>query len=82
MHELLTDLLGDIHELFGQIPDALEDAWVDITLGEIDATSKLIDGVKTQHPFEEKYSKVGDIDWESCQTVLSNVERVSVMKKG
>ncbi|WP_257264622.1 helicase-related protein [Endozoicomonas sp. ONNA2] len=82
VHELLSDRLEDIHELFGQIPDVLEDAWVDIALGEIDAASKLIDGVKPQHPFDEKYSKVEDIDWESCQTVLANVERVSAMKKG
>ena len=82
VHELLSDRLEDIHELFGQIPDVLEDAWVDIALGEIDAASKLIDGVKPQHPFDEKYSKVEDIDWESCQTVLSNVERVSAMRKG
>ena len=82
VHELLSDRLEDIHGLFGQIPDVLEDVWVDIALGEVEATSKLIDGVKHQHPFDEKYSKVENIDWESCQTVLSSNERWELLCKG
>ena len=74
-HELLSDRLEDIHGLFGQIPDVLEDVWIDISLAEVEEATKLIDGVKHQHPFDEKYSRVANIDWESCQTVLSSDER-------
>jgi hypothetical protein len=30
VHELLSERLEDIFELFGQVPDILEDAWVDV----------------------------------------------------
>ena len=82
VHELLSDRLEDIHELFGQIPDVLEDVWVDIAMGEISRAQKHIDNIQQKHPFDEKYSKVEDLDWETCQTVLSNEDRVSVMRKG
>ena len=34
VHELLSSRLQDIHSLFGQIPDVLEDVWVAVALGE------------------------------------------------
>nr|WP_306674519.1 C-terminal helicase domain-containing protein [Endozoicomonas sp. ISHI1] len=82
VHELLSDRLEDIHGLFGQIPDVLEDVWVDVALGEVQEATKLIDGVRRQHPFDEKYSRVENIDWESCQTVLSSDERREILSKG
>ncbi|PJE79051.1 RNA polymerase-associated protein RapA [invertebrate metagenome] len=82
VHELLSDRLEDIHGLFGQIPDVLEDVWVDIAQGKQEEATKLIDGVKHQHPFDEKYSRVENIDWESCQTVLSSLERRTILSKG
>ncbi|MCW7554032.1 helicase-related protein [Endozoicomonas gorgoniicola] len=82
VHELLSDRLEDIHGLFGQIPDVLEDVWVDIALGEVEEATKLIDGVKHQHPFDEKYSRVESIDWESCRMVLSSDERRDVLSVG
>ena len=82
VHELLSDRLEDIHGLFGQIPDVLEDAWVDIAQGKLQEATKLIDGIRHQHPFDEKYSKVEDIDWESCETVLSSAECRDVLSKG
>ncbi|WP_257253531.1 helicase-related protein [Endozoicomonas sp. SESOKO3] len=82
VHELLSDRLEDIHGLFGQIPDVLEDVWVDVALGEVQEATKLIDGVRRQHPFDEKYSRVVNIDWESCQTVLSSDERREILSKG
>ena len=46
VHELLSDRLEDIHALFGQIPDVLEDVWIDIANGEVEKAKKLIDSVK------------------------------------
>jgi len=35
VHELLSSRLEDIHGLFGQIPDILEDVWIDVANGII-----------------------------------------------
>ena len=79
VHELLSDRLEDIHALFGQIPDVLEDVWIDIANGEVEKAKKLIDSVKPQHPFDEKYNRVSDIDWESCAKVLDADEKKRVL---
>ena len=42
VHELLSDRLEDIFSLFGQIPDILEDVWIDIANGEIEKAKKNI----------------------------------------
>ncbi len=34
VHELLSSRLEDIHGLFGQVPDVLEDVWIDVVIGE------------------------------------------------
>ena len=34
MHQVLADRLEAIHGLFGQIPDTLEDVWVEMALHE------------------------------------------------
>ena len=74
VHEVLADRLEAIHDLFGQIPDTLEDVWVQIALdNEVDAR-KLIDRTTaTRNPFDAKYSKVEDADWESGSLVLDPI---------
>ena len=55
----------------GQIPDTLEDVWVQVALNDADAANQLIDRTTaTRNPFDVKYSKVEDADWETCTTVL------------
>jgi hypothetical protein len=59
VHKVLSDRLKEIENLFGQIPDTLEDVWVQVALGEEAAARQLIDrSTITQNPFDEKYSKV------------------------
>jgi superfamily II DNA or RNA helicase len=82
VHELLSDRLEDIHALFGQIPDVLEDVWIDVANGEIEKAKKLIASVKPRHPFDERYNKVSDIDWESCATILSADEKKAILSNG
>ncbi|KJR42427.1 helicase domain-containing protein, partial [Candidatus Magnetoovum chiemensis] len=36
VHGILSDRLENIHTLFGQIPDVLEDVWIDIAVGDIE----------------------------------------------
>jgi hypothetical protein len=71
VHRVLADRLESIHQLFGQIPDTLEDVWVKIALDEEQEARQLIDrAAATRNPFDAKYSKVEDADWESCALVL------------
>ncbi len=74
VHQLLADRLASIHTLFGQIPDTLEDVWVKVALHDEQAARQLIDRTTaTRNPFDVKYSKVEDDDWETCKAVLNKV---------
>lgn len=68
---MLADRLEAIHGLFGQIPDTLEDVWVQVALNDEQAANQLIGRTTaTRNPFDAKYSKVEDADWETCSLVL------------
>ena len=82
VHELLSSRLQEIFQLFGQIPDVLEDAWVAVALGEQERARKIIDEIPRAHPFEVRYSKVEPVDWESCATVLDAAEQRRVLSQG
>jgi len=71
VHEVLSERLEDIHKIFGQIPDVLEDVWIDIALGEQEKSSRnWIDLLKK--PFDERYAKINQIeDWETCAMLLT-----------
>ena len=83
MHEVLADRLEAIHGLFGQIPDTLEDVWVQIALHDEEAARQMIDRtVAMRNPFDVKYSKVEDADWETCTTVLNPVRGEEILTSG
>ena len=79
VHDLLSSRMEDIFGLFGQIPDVLEDVWIDVANGEIEKAKKLIKSVHPKHPFDEKYNRVADIDWETCATVLDEDEKRQIL---
>jgi len=71
VHKVLASRLESIHQLFGQIPDTLEDVWVKIALETEQDALQLIDRTTaTRNPFDIKYSKVEDADWETSALVL------------
>lgn len=71
VHQVLADRLEAIHGLFGQIPDTLEDVWVQVALKDEQAANQLIDRTTaTRNPFDVKYSRVEDADWETSPLVL------------
>lgn len=82
VHELLSERLANIANLFGQIPDILEDLWIDLALGEVDAAKKTIDALPKQHPFQLRYHTVEKVDWESCARVLDGDERKRFLTLG
>lgn len=74
VHAVLAGRLESIHQLFGQIPDTLEDVWVKLALNEEAAAHQLINqAAATRNPFDAKYSKVEDADWETCEIVLDPI---------
>src|SRR5690606_17168359 len=55
VHQVLADRLESIHTLFGQIPDTLEDVWVELAMDNEEAAKKLIDrSTATRNPFDVK----------------------------
>ena len=83
VHQVLADRLEAIHGLFGQIPDTLEDVWVQVALNDEQAARQLIDRTTaTRNPFDVKYSKVEDVDWETCTAVLNRVSMKELLSCG
>lgn len=84
VHTMLSKRLKNISEIFGQLPDVLEDVWVQVALGKKADAEKIIDAVPLQHPFEIKYEKqaVSGINWEDCRIVLSESEKRKCLLDG
>ncbi|MDD9997665.1 MAG: phospholipase D-like domain-containing protein [Rhodospirillaceae bacterium] len=82
VHELLSGRLEDISRLFGQLPDTLEDAWVQLALGDAEAARQTIDAVPSRHPFELRHHEVKPVDWESCARVLDDEARTEALARG
>ena len=82
VHQLLSERLSAIHQMFGQLPDVLEDVWIEVALGEIERAKQTIDTVPKQHPFEIKYHKIEKVNWESCSQVLEASERRQHLLQG
>ena len=83
VHEVLASRLEAIHDLFGQIPDTLEDVWVEIAMNNEDAAKQLIDRTAvTRNPFDAKYSKVEDADWETSPLVIDPIAVKELLRQG
>jgi hypothetical protein len=83
VHNLLSKRLRNIYNVFGQLPDVLEDVWINVAIGEQEKALEIIDNVPEKHPFENRYNMgVEHIDWESCSEVLDKKEKREFLKKG
>ena len=83
VHNLLSMRLKQITNLFGQIPDTLEDVWIEVSQHNIKEAEKKINEMPQKHPFALKYQEsIDTIDWESCYKVLDNVERKKYLMEG
>ena len=72
VHELLSERLKSIYDMFGQLPDVLEDVWIDVAVGDIEKAKERIDAVPKTHPFQMKYhDSVIAVNWDSCAKVLN-----------
>jgi hypothetical protein len=51
--------------------------------GKVKSANQLIDRTTaTRNPFDAKYSKVEDADWETCATVLDPMSVKDLLNKG
>ena len=82
VHELLSQRLENIRDMFGQVPDTLEDVWVEVALAEEKSARRIIDEVPKTHPFEMRYDQVESVDWESCSTVLATECQLEKLRMG
>ena len=82
VRQLLSERLESISRLFGQLPDTLEDVWVEVALGEMEQAKQTIDSVPDKHPFELRYHEVGRVDWESCARVLDDAAKRQSLTRG
>ncbi|MGH8501563.1 MAG: phospholipase D-like domain-containing anti-phage protein [Gammaproteobacteria bacterium] len=82
VHQLLSERLENITSLFGQLPDVLEDVWIDVALGELEHARQTIDAVPEEHPYNVRYHNVTHVDWESCAQVLDSDDRKLFLSQG
>lgn len=81
VHELLSERLEEITNIFGQIPDVLEDVWINIALNKKEEAKRIIDKVPNKHPFEIKYDQdIDTYDWETCTKILSEESKLKRLK--
>ena len=82
VHQLLSERLENIRNMFGQIPDTLEDVWVAAALRDEEEAKRVIDAVPKRHPFEMRYDRIENVDWESCSRVLDSMSQLEALQKG
>lgn len=82
VHQLLSSRLEYIFDLFGQIPDVLDAVWIDVAQGDLEEARKRIDGLDRVHPFDARYARVENLDWESCAKVILNEDKLRTLGAG
>jgi len=84
VHQKLSDRLKSIHEIFGQIPEVLEDVWIAMAQNDELRAEEAINKVPKRHPFELKYELniPKTEDWQSCSFVLDKKEKLKELMNG
>ncbi len=82
VHQLLSSRLAAIRDIFGQLPDTLEDAWVAMAHRDEEKARQIIDEVPASHPFELRYDRIEHVDWESCNRVLDRHLQLQRLQRG
>jgi hypothetical protein len=57
VREALPGLLADDHSrlVFGQLPDVLENGWIEVAQGRIEEAKQIINSLPAKHPFHFSY---------------------------
>ena len=82
VHSALSSRFEQIRDIFGTIPDTLEDVWVATALGEIEEARRRINEVPSRHPFNVRYAHdLPEAAWERCVEVLDRHDVLRMMKQ-
>ena len=84
VHKALSRRLNDIYDMFGQIPDTLEDVWIDVAANRMEHAQERIDAMPVQNPFTIKYETAPPAteNWDMCATVLDKREKLEQLLRG
>ena len=84
VHTKLSERLKNIHDIFGQIPEVLEDVWIAIAQNDIKKAEEAINKAPKKNPFELKYEQniPKTEDWQACTFVLDKEEKLKELMKG
>ena len=67
--------------MFGQLPDVLEDVWIEVSQGQIERAKQIINALPEKHPFDIRWNKIEKVPWQSCATVLEFAEKRAYLSK-
>ena len=84
VHKKLSDRLQAIYDMFGQIPEVLEDVWVAMAQDDEQRALEAINKVPLRNPFVIRYEmEIPDCgNWEQCADVLDKREKLVELMKG
>ena len=84
VHKVLSQRLNDIYDMFGQIPDTLEDVWIDVATDNLEQAMERINAMPHQNPFTIKYETLPPEteDWDKCAEVLDKTEKMAQLLRG
>ena len=84
VHKVLSQRLNDIYDMFGQIPDTLEDVWIDVATDNLEHAMERINAMPHQNPFTIKYETLPPEteDWDKCAEVLDKREKMAQLLRG
>lgn len=84
VHMALSNRLNSIYNMFGQIPDTLEDIWIDIANNDMEKAKERIDMIPKNNPFTVKYEMkpIKTEDWNVCEKVLDKHDKLEQLMKG
>lgn len=84
VHKALSGRMEDIYDMFGQIPDTLEDVWIDVATNNERQAKERIDQIPHTNPFIIKYEqRPGKTeDWSSCEAVLDKDDMKKTLLEG
>lgn len=84
VHKVLSNRLNDIYNMFGQIPDTLEDIWIDIASNNEARALERMDQMPKKNPFALKYETISPTteNWDTCEVVLDKQDKLKQLLKG